>query len=119
MMQQAPTVQPFMSLYTSLPVAQRRRLEAQAQAYIQALDRAIAQVLAPTIGRADGQFLVTDEIIPLYGVGPTPEAAMADYRSVVVEYYESLIEDAARLGHVLHNQLEVLQQVFTLVEQGA
>jgi len=39
---------------------------------------------------------------------------MADYRSVVVEYYESLIEDAARLGRVLRNQLEVLQGVLVV-----
>jgi hypothetical protein len=110
-------VQSFVNTYTSLPVKQRKRLEEEAQAYIQALDQAIAQVLSPTIGRSEGQFLVTDEIIPLYGVGPSPEEAMADYRSVVVEYYESLEEDADELGQALQKQLELLRQVFSLLEK--
>ncbi len=111
-------VQSFVNTYTSLPVKQRKRLEEEAQAYIQALDQAIAQVLSPTIGRSEGQFLVTDEIIPLYGVGPSPEEAMADYRSVVVEYYESLEEDADELGQALQKQLELLRQVFSLLEKA-
>jgi hypothetical protein len=111
-------VQPFENLYAMLPVTQRQRLDEQARAYTKALDHAIAQVLSPTIGRADDQFLMTDEIIPLYGVGPTPEAAMVDYRSVVVEYYESLVEDVQVLGHTLREQLDVLRRVLALAEQG-
>jgi len=117
-MMPAIAVRPFENLYTVLPVTQRQRLDKQARAYTKALDQSIAQVLSPTIGRADDQFLMTDEIIPLYGVGLTPEAAMADYRSVVVEYYESLVEDVQVLGHTLREQLNVLRQVFTLAEQG-
>ena len=115
---QPATVQPFEHLYAALPATQRQRLDKQAQAYIKALDQAIAQILSPTIGRADDQFLMTDEIIPLYGVGPTPEAAMADYRSVVVEYCESLVEDAEVLGRALRKQLDLLRHVFVLAEQG-
>ncbi len=110
-------VQSFVDTYTSLPVKQQRRLEEKAQAYIQALDQAIAQVLSPTIGRSEDQFLVTDDVIPLYGVGLSPEGAMADYRSVVVEYYESLEEDAEELGRALQEQLELLRQVFSLLEK--
>jgi hypothetical protein len=33
----------------------------------QALDRAIAQVLSPTVGRSGDQFLVKDQVIPLTG----------------------------------------------------
>ena len=111
-------VQSFENLYAALPVTQMQHLEEQAQAYIKALDQAIAQVLSPTVGKADNQLLMTDEVIPLYGVGPTPGAAMADYRSVVVEYYESLAEDAEMLGRALRKQLELLRQVFVLAEQG-
>ncbi len=50
--------------------------------YIKALDQTIAQVLSPTIGRPEDQFLVTDEVIPLYGAGPSPEEAMADSMSL-------------------------------------
>jgi hypothetical protein len=110
-------VQSFVNTYTSLPVKQQKRLEEKAQAYVQALDQAIAQVLSPTIGRSEGQFLVTDDVIPLYGMGPSPEEAMADYRSVVVEYYESLEEDAEELGHALRKQLELLRQISSLLEK--
>jgi hypothetical protein len=41
---------------------------------------------------------------------------MADYRSVVVEYHESLEEDAEELGRVLQEQLELLRQIFSLLE---
>jgi len=112
-------VQSFMHTYTSLPVKQQKRLEEKAQTYIEALDQAIAQVLSPTIGRSESQFLVTDEVIPLYGVGPSPEEAMADYRSVVVEYYESLEDDVEELGHTLQKQLELLHQVFSLLEKAS
>ena len=110
-------VQSFMHTYTSLPVKQQKRLEEKAQTYIKALDQAIAQVLSPAIGRSEGQFLVTDDVIPLYGVGPSPDQAMADYRSVVVEYYESLEEDVEELGYALRKQLEMLRQVFSLLEK--
>ena len=111
--------QSFVSTYTSLPVRQQRRLEEQAQAYVQALDQAIAQVLSPTIGRSEDRFLVTDAVIPLYGVGPNPKEAMADYRSVVVEYYESLEEDAQELGRALREQLGLLRRVFSTLENDA
>jgi hypothetical protein len=60
-------VQSFVNTYSSLPVKQQRRLEEKAQAYIRALDRAIAQVLSPTVGRSGNQFLVKDQVIPLTG----------------------------------------------------
>jgi len=110
-------MQSFANMYASLSVKQRKRLEEKVQEYIKALDQAIAQILSPTIGRSEDQFLITDELIPLYGVGPSPEEAMADYRSVVVEYYESLEEDTEELGRSLREQLEVLRRVFSLVEK--
>ena len=111
------TVRSFVDLYTSLPVKQQKQLEEKAQSYIDALDQAIAHVLSPDLGKADDQFLVTDDLIPLYGVGATPQEAMADYRSVVVEYYESLEEDVEELGSSLRKQLEVLRQVFSRLEE--
>jgi isopenicillin N synthase-like dioxygenase len=49
----------------------------------------------------------------MYGVGPTVEEAMDDYRSALVEYYETLEEDANRLAKHLREQLELLRRVFT------
>jgi len=101
----------------ALPARQQRRLADEARHYYQALDRAIGKVLAPSVGRTGDQFMAVDEVIPLYGIGATPDEAMTDYRSVVVEYYESLEEDADALGQALRGQLAVLRQVFAQVDQ--
>jgi len=100
------------TLYESLPREHRRSLIQQAENYVAALDRAIARHLAPTVDRDGDNYLVTDEVIPLYGVGPTVEEAMEDYRSALVEYYETLEESADRLAERLREQLELLRQVF-------
>ena len=49
-------------------------------------------------------------------LGPEVEA-MADYRSVVAGYYETLEEDVDELGQALQGQLAVLRQVFGQVDQ--
>jgi hypothetical protein len=100
-----------------LPACQQQRLVDEVRHYYHALDRAIGRVLAPSVGRTGDQFMVADEVIPLYGVGATPEEAMADYRSVVIEYCEGLEEDADELGQALQGQLAVLRQVFAQVDQ--
>jgi len=102
----------------ALPMRQQKRLADEARTYYQALDRAIGRILAPSVGRTGDQFMAVDEVIPLYGVGATPDEAIADYRSVVVEYYESLEEDVDELGQALQGQLAVLRQVFGQVDQG-
>ena len=112
----ALTNRSFVDVYAALPARQQGQLKEKAQSYIRALDQAIARVLSPTAGKADSQFFVTDEVIPLYGVGDTPQEAMDDYRSVVVEYYESLEEDCAKLGTSLQKQLEVLGRIFSTLE---
>jgi hypothetical protein len=110
------TTQPFFDVYTSLPTGVQAHLWAEAAQVQAALDRAIRAVLQPTIARSADTFLMRDEIIPLYGTGETPQAAMDDYRSVVVEYYESLDADAERLGETLRKQLGVLRKVFAQLE---
>ncbi len=104
----------FVEIYASLPSWQQKDLEDRAQSYLAALDQAIVTVLAPTIGKNHEQYMVTDDVIPLYGVGTTPQEAMADYRSVVVEYYESLEQDAQELAPPLSRQLELLRRVMAL-----
>lgn len=105
------------TLYGSLPRQRRRSLLMQAEEYVTSLDKAIAQYLAPEVDRDGDNYLVTDEIIPLYGVGSTVEEALDDYRSALVEYYETLEEDADRLAKHLREQLELLRQVFALSEE--
>ncbi len=103
---------------SALPRRQQNRLADEARQYYQALDRAIGRILAPSVGRTGDQFMAVDEVIPLYGVGATPDEALTDYRSVVVEYYEGLEEDVDELGQALQGQLAVLRQVFAQVDQG-
>lgn len=60
--------------------------------------------------RSTDSFLVHDEIIPLYGIGQTPQAAMDDYRSGRSRYYESLEADADRIAESLQVQLGILRR---------
>ncbi len=87
-------MQPFIDVYATLPACAQVRLYTEATQVQAALDRAIAVIIEPTIARNADAFLMRDEKIPLYGVGKTPQAAMDDYRSVIVEYYETLEADA-------------------------
>jgi hypothetical protein len=105
------------TLYGSLPRQRRHSLLTQAEEYVASLDKAIARYLAPDVDRDGENYLVTDEIIPMYGVGPTVEEAMDDYRSALVEYYDTLEEDADRLAKHLREQLELLHRVFALSEE--
>jgi isopenicillin N synthase-like dioxygenase len=105
------------TLYDSLPHQRRHSLLMQAEEYVASLDKAIAHYLAPDVDRDGENYLVTDEIIPLYGVGPTVEEAIDDYRSALVEYYDALEEDADRLAKHLREQLELLRQVFASSEE--
>jgi len=102
------------ALYGSLPRERRHLLIKQAQEYLESLDKAIARYLSPTVDRDGDDYLITDEVIPMYGVGPTVEEAMDDYRSALVEYYDSLEEDADRLSEHLQEHLRLLRKVFAL-----
>jgi predicted RNase H-like HicB family nuclease len=43
----------------------------------------------------DGSYLVRDPLFLLHGVGETPEEALQDYKTAMVEYY-ALVEAGAR-----------------------
>lgn len=107
-------------LYQGLPRQQRKRVAQTVYDYVAALEKAINTILAPTVGwsKSQGQYLATDEVIPLYGVGSTAKEALEEYRSVVVEYYESLEEDEAELSQHLKEQLTILRQIFSRLEEG-
>jgi hypothetical protein len=109
-------IQPFIDVYTTLPTGVQAKLYAEASQMKAALDQAITAVLQPTIARSADAFIMRDEEIPLYGVGETPQAAMDDYRSVIVEYYEGLEADADHLGETLRGQLATLRKVFAMLE---
>ncbi len=106
----------FFDIYSVLPKTRQKQIEKSTRSYFESLDALIADKLSPTVGKTEDRFLVCDEIIPLYGVGDTPQEAMEDYRSVVIEYYEGLEEEADELDSALKKQLEILRQIFFNVE---
>ncbi len=98
--------------YEYLPAQRRLKIIEQAKDYVAELDQAIGRVLSPTVGPSGDHYLAMDNVIPLYGVGPTAREAMDDYRSVVVEYYESLEEGKSDLAEHLQEQLSLLRKIF-------
>ena len=108
---------PFFELYKSLPINQQKLLKHQAQTLLARFDRALTQVLSPVISKTEHEYIVSDEVIPLYGVGITPQDAMTDYRSVVAEYYYGLEQDEHLLAPQLKKQLDLLRHLFSLVEE--
>jgi len=108
----APDRTQWSRYYDSLPRRRQWQMIQQARDYVAELDRSITHILRPTVARSGDHYLAMDDIIPLYGVGPTAQEAIDDYRSVAVEYYESLEEDAAELAEPLQQQLATLRQVF-------
>ena len=64
----------------------------------------------PVIIEKDGDiFIITDHEINMYGVGNTEEEAAEDYKSVVVEYFESLSASEKVLGENLKRHLYYLR----------
>jgi len=108
----------MMTLWRTLPAKQRERVAREVLSSIDALDREINRVLRPSLGRSESGYLVSDDLIPLYGVGASPTEAMDDYRSVVVEYFEDLEADAANLGPELQRHLELLRPVVATLNEG-
>lgn len=106
----------FFDMYSVLPKTRQKQLEKSTRSYFASLDAAIADKLSPTVGKTEDRFLVCDDIIPLYGIGDTPQEAMEDYRSVLIEYYEGLEEEEDELDSALKKQLEILRQVFAHAE---
>jgi len=108
----------MIALWGTLPARQRERVAERISSSIDALDREINRALRPSVGRSESGYLVSDDLIPLYGVGPTPAEAMGDYRSVVVEYYEGLEADAAELGAELRRHLQLLRPIVAALGDG-
>lgn len=56
----------------------------------------------------EGDVLVGDPVMHLYGIATTLEEALADYESMLLEDHEHLIENAHRLAPRLRQQLRYL-----------
>ncbi len=64
----------------------------------------------PVVVQRDGdQVVVMDYMIHMYGVDDSLESAVADYKSVVWEYYQSLTESESILGNHLKEHLAYLR----------
>lgn len=110
--------QQLLNLYQILPTQQRLQIVRKAQDYVLALDRAINAVLAPTVkwDESQEQYVALDDVIPLYRVGSTAKESIDEYKSVVIEYYESLEENETQLSDWLKEQFLTLRQIFARLE---
>jgi hypothetical protein len=59
-----------------------------------------------------GQYLARDILGAVYGLGPTPEAAVADFYDLLDSHIRFLRENRDRLDPVLLQQLTLLQRLF-------
>ncbi len=55
-------------------------------------------------------YVVSDEIIHMYGIGESLAGAVQDYKETVHEYYYLLKGDSITLGNYLKGQLDYLQE---------
>jgi len=60
---------------------------------------------------SDGSFTVSDLTLNMYGVGATEEEAVADYKSVIREYFEILNESKDRLSRQLQEHYWLLLEL--------
>ncbi len=99
-------------LYGSLPARERKGLLRQAERRAEALDAAIARYIPTTVEWDQDHYLISDETVNMYGVGATVGEALAEYRSMLVEYYEGLAEHPESLSARLREHLALLRKIF-------
>ena len=105
-------------LYDRLPPRQRRLLMQQAESYVVNVERLIAQLLPLNVEEIDGGYILSDNLIDMYGTGATIEEATADYKAALLDCYESLIETGGRLSDPLQKRLDTLKRILEPEEQG-
>ena len=59
----------------------------------------------------DGRWLATNPEIMTHGVGNTPDAAVRDYQSMLIDLFLELLESENVLAPHLHSELEQLRTV--------
>ena len=99
-------------LYDGLPPRQRHLLVQQAESYAATVDRLITRLLPVKVEEGGEGYIVSDDIVEMYGSGPTVEEAMADYKVALLDCYESLIETESELSDTLQKRLDFLKRIF-------
>jgi hypothetical protein len=65
------------------------------------------QALVITVERGDeGEFIASDDIFHMYGVGHSISEAVKDYLAVITEYHQHLSRDTGEQDIVLFEYLE-------------
>ncbi len=108
----------FNRLYDRLPPRQRYLLIRQAESYAATVDRLIARLLPVKVEEGGEGYIVSDDIVEMYGTGPTVEEAMNDYRVALLDCYESLLETEGELSDTLQKRLDFLKRIFEPAEQA-
>jgi len=60
-------------------------------------------------------FIVSDDIINMYGIGDAIEDAVEDYRSSIIEYYDFLVSEEMNLAEHLKKHLDYLSVLSHIV----
>ena len=71
----------------------------------------IAQPVQVQVERADGEFVVSEPRLNVYGVGETFAESMADFTSMLVDLFEELSASEDVLSSHLRQQLELLRTI--------
>ena len=71
----------------------------------------IAQPFQVQVERADGEFVVSEPRLNVYGVGETFTESMVDFTSMLVDLFEELSASEDVLSSHLRQQLELLRTI--------
>jgi hypothetical protein len=104
-------------LYDILPPKQRHRLMEQAERYAATVESLIVSLLPVRVEAGDEGYTVSDDVVGIYGTGPSTEEAMADYQAALLDCYESLLENEGQLSDTLQKRLDILKHILDPEEQ--
>lgn len=71
----------------------------------------IAQPLQVKVERTDGEFIISEPRLNVYGVGETFAESIADFTSMLVDLFEELSASEDVLSHHLRRQLQILRTI--------
>jgi hypothetical protein len=83
--------------------------------------RALSSPFPIRVEHAEGEFVVSDDVLLMYGHGQSLNEALEDYGATLLDYYELLIEREAAgdLGSNERSHLDLLAHLFQPQEAAA
>jgi hypothetical protein len=83
--------------------------------------RALSSPFPIRVEHTEGEFVVSDDLLLMYGHGQSLDEALEDYGATLLDYYELLIEreEAGELGSNERPHLDLLSHLFHPQEAAA